>query len=61
MHLKRSLQIAAGLLACASFASGDTVFVTNFGVNTITKYDANGNGSPFTSAFVNGPNGVALD
>ncbi|MEO6969795.1 MAG: NHL repeat-containing protein, partial [Chthoniobacterales bacterium] len=61
MHLKRSLKIAAGLLACASLASADTFFVTNFGVNTITKYDANGNGSAFTGAFVNGPNGVALD
>jgi sugar lactone lactonase YvrE len=61
MHLKRSLKIAAGLLACASLASADTFFVANFGVNSITKYDANGNGSAFTGAFINGPNGVALD
>ncbi len=31
------------------------------GVNTITKYDDSGTGSPFTNAFVNGPNGLALD
>jgi sugar lactone lactonase YvrE len=61
MKLKLSLQIFCGLLALASLASADTLFVANFGVNTITKYDADGNGSPFTSEFVNGPNGVALD
>ncbi len=61
MKLKLSLQIFCGLLALASFASADTFFVANFGVNTITKYDANGNGSPFTSEFVNGPYGVAID
>lgn len=61
MKLKLSLLIAAGLLVFASLASADTFFVANFGVNTITKYDANGNSSSFTSAFVNGPNGVALD
>src|SRR6188472_4579058 len=61
MYLKRALQIAAGLLAFASLVSADTVFVADFGVNSITKYDVNGNGSPFTSQFVNGPNGLALD
>ena len=61
MNFKLSLKIAAGLLAFASLASADTFFVANFGVNSITKYDANGNGSSFTSAFVNGPNGLALD
>ncbi len=61
MHFMRSLKIAAGLLALASLASADTVFVANFGVNSITKYDVNGNGSPFTSEFINGPNGLALD
>ena len=60
MKLKLSLQHCR-----RSFARlvrfGDTFFVADFGVNSITKYDANGNGSPFTNAFVNGPNGVALD
>jgi DNA-binding beta-propeller fold protein YncE len=61
MKSKLFLKIAAGLFAFASLASADTFFVANFGVNTITKYDADGIGSPFTSAFVNGPYGVALD
>lgn len=62
MKSKLFLKIAAGLFVFASVARGDTFFVTNFGVNSITKYDASGgNGSPFTSAFVNGPNGVVLD
>jgi sugar lactone lactonase YvrE len=61
MKITFSLAIAAGLLLIASIAPADTFFVANFGVNTITKYDANGNGSPFTGAFVNGPYGVALD
>src|SRR2546423_723131 len=61
MKLKLSLQTVAGLLAFASLVSADTFFVANFGINTITKYDASGNGSSFTSTFVNGPNGIALD
>src|SRR5450432_3093286 len=62
MKSKLFLKIAAGLFVFASIARGDTFFVANFGVNTITKYDASGgNGTPFTSAFVNGPNGPALD
>ncbi|MEO7167454.1 MAG: NHL repeat-containing protein [Chthoniobacterales bacterium] len=61
MKFTLSLTLAAGLFFGASAARADTFFVTNFGVNSITQYDANGNGSAFTSAFVNGPNGVALD
>ena len=61
MKFKLSWQIFYSLFAFASLAPADTLFVANFGVNTITKYDATGNGSSFTSAFVNGPNGVALD
>ena len=61
MHLKLSLTIAAGLLAFASLAAADTFFVAEFGDGTIAKYDANGNASSFTNAFINGPNGVALD
>ena len=30
-------------------------------MNTITSYDENGFGSNFTNAFVNGPNGIAID
>ena len=49
--------------SCSSLplARADTVVVANLGVNTITKYDDSGTGSPFTNAFVNGPNGLALD
>src|SRR6266446_5337832 len=61
MKFTLSLVIAAGLLLIASVAPADTFFVANFGVNTITKYDANGSGSAFTGAFVDGPYGVALD
>ena len=61
MKLTLSLVIIAGLMLVASVSRADTFFVANFGVNTITKYDANGSGSAFTRAFVNGPNGVALD
>ncbi len=39
----------------------DSFFVTNFGINTITRYDKNGNGALFTKSFVNGPTGIALD
>ena len=62
MKPKPFLKIATALLlALAAIAHADTFFVANFGVDTISQYDANGNGSSFTSAFVNGPNGVALD
>jgi DNA-binding beta-propeller fold protein YncE len=45
-------------LACTQ---ADTFCVANFGGNSITRYDDNSSGSPFTAAFVNGPNGIALD
>ena len=61
MKLKLSLQLSIGLFALVSFASADTFFVADFGVNSITKYDANGTGSPFTNEFINGPYGVAID
>ena len=61
MKFKLISTIASSFVLLASLAQADTFFVANFGVNSITKYDANGNGSSFTSAFVNGPNGLALD
>ncbi len=61
MKSKLALIFAAGLLALVSFAQADTFYVANFGVNSITEYDDDGNASPFTDAFVNGPNGLALD
>lgn len=61
MKFKRALTIATGLLVLASLARADNFFVANSGVNSITKYDDNGAVAPFTNAFVNGPNGVALD
>ncbi len=61
MKISLSLTLAAGLLLTAVVARADHFFVANFGVNSITKYNASGNGSSFTNAFVNGPNGIALD
>ena len=61
MKFKRTLTIATGLLVLASLAQADNFFVANSGVNSITKYDDNGAGSPFTGEFVNGPYGLALD
>ncbi|MGB8340533.1 MAG: NHL repeat-containing protein [Chthoniobacterales bacterium] len=61
MKFSLASKIAAGLLLLAPLARADTVVVANLGVNTITKYDDSGIGSPFTNAFVNGPNGLALD
>src|SRR5689334_4271376 len=56
------LTIAALLLTSIGKAqASDQFFVTNLGVNTITRYDENGLGFNFTSSFVNGPNGIALD
>lgn len=61
MKSKLVLAIAVAFLVLAPLAHADSFFVANFGVNSITKYNDNGNGSNFTSAFVNGPFGVALD
>jgi len=61
MKFKRTLTISTGLLILASLAQAENFFVANSGVNSITKYDDNGAGSPFTGEFVNGPYGLALD
>src|SRR3954451_4266525 len=61
MKLKLFLQLSVALCAAVSLASADTLFVTNYGDNSITKYNADGNGSPFTGEFINGPYGVAID
>ena len=61
MKFNRTLTIATGLLILASLAQANNFFVANTGVNSITKYDDNGAVAPFTGAFVNGPNGLALD
>jgi hypothetical protein len=61
MKFKLAPTIATGLLVLASLAQADNFFVANTGVNSITKYDDNGAVAPFTSEFVNGPNGLALD
>jgi len=57
----KSLSLFAAAICLGSAVQADTFFVANFGVNTITRYDQNGAPSSFTSAFVNGPNGLALD
>ncbi len=61
MKFSLTSKIAAGLLLLAPLGRADMVVVANLGVNSITKYDDSGTGSPFTNAFVNGPNGLALD
>ena len=61
MKFKRTLTIATGLLVFASLTQADNFFVANSGVNSITKYDDNGGGSPFTGELVIGPYGLALD
>ncbi|MEO8724579.1 MAG: NHL repeat-containing protein [Acidobacteriaceae bacterium] len=57
--MKRLLCLAS-LLALTT-AQAETIFVPNAGLNSISRYDTNGNRSAFTSAFVNGPMGVVLD
>ena len=62
MKFKLSLQ----LFSCVSLSSfhspGRQFFRRRIsGVKSITKYDENGDGSPFTGEFVNGPYGLALD
>lgn len=59
-YIMKQLSLLAALLGLAS-AQADTFFVPNTGLNTISQYGDAGNASPFTSAFVNGPLGVALD
>jgi sugar lactone lactonase YvrE len=61
MKLAISLTITALLLTSMEKAGADQFFVTNLGVNTITRYDDNGFGFNFTNATVLGPNGIALD
>src|SRR4051812_14042310 len=61
MKFAFSLTLAALLFLPGTKTSADTFFVTNFGVNTITRYDENGLPANFTNSFVNGPNGIALD
>ncbi|MGI8432182.1 MAG: NHL repeat-containing protein [Chthoniobacterales bacterium] len=49
------------LLLALTGARAETFYVPNTGENTISQYDDNGNATSFTSAFVSGPIGVALD
>ena len=61
MKAKLLLTLAVLALRCHPGARADSFFVTNFGINTITRYDKNGSGSLFTKSFVNGPTGITLD
>ena len=61
MKTKLALTMVALLLPALTSSRAQNIFVTNFGSNSITEYDKDGTGTPFTSAFVNGPNGIALD
>ncbi|MGH7937085.1 MAG: NHL repeat-containing protein, partial [Bryobacteraceae bacterium] len=49
------------LLGFLPGVGADTFVLANFGTNTITEYADDGSASAFTNAYVNGPNGVALD
>ncbi len=49
------------LLLGATAARAQQFYVPITGLNTITRFDASGNATPFTSAFTSGPMGVALD
>ncbi|MGH8095062.1 MAG: NHL repeat-containing protein [Chthoniobacterales bacterium] len=42
-------------------SSGDILYLSDFGDSTVLQYDSAGNQSSFTSAFVNGATGIALD
>ncbi len=61
MKFTLSLVVAAVLAISAATGRADTFFVANFGINTITKFDENGVGSPFTNVSIIGPYGLALD
>jgi len=61
MKFALSLKIALVFCAWVSVAAADNIFVANFGIGTITKYDADGNAALFSGAFINGPSGIALD
>ncbi len=61
MRVPFALKIVLGLLLLSLPARADLFFLAESGINAITKYDANGNASSFTSAFVAGPTGIALD
>lgn len=59
--MKITLAVLAALFVSVIGAGADTFFVANTGGNTITRYDDNGDGTPFTSPALNGPIGVAID
>ena len=61
MKSQLALTIAALVLFSHLETRADSFFVSNFGINTITRYDKDGNGSLFTDSFINGPSGIALD
>ena len=61
MKLKLVLLIPALVFALLSAVWAESFYVANLGINTITKYDRDGNGSLFTESFINGPTGIALD
>ncbi|HEY3746194.1 MAG TPA: NHL repeat-containing protein, partial [Gemmatimonadaceae bacterium] len=61
MKLKFASTVAALLFLNISVVQADSFFVTNPGINTITKYDDNGTGTLFTKSYLNGPTGIALD
>lgn len=60
MKGKLFLTIAAALIITASVRA-DNIVVSIFGTNTITSFDEQGTGSPFTNLPVIGPNGLAFD
>lgn len=57
----KQLAVFAFLLFGLAHVQADTVFIPNTGLNSISQYDVNGTRFAFSSAFVPGPVGVALD
>ncbi len=59
--MNRFLAVLAALLALTGAAAADTFFVPNFGVNSVSVYDQNGNRGDFTNPNLLGPTGIAID
>ncbi|HEY1583769.1 MAG TPA: NHL repeat-containing protein, partial [Chthoniobacterales bacterium] len=54
-------EIAPPTPKAAIAQSSPMLYVADFGINTILRYDLTGTQTIFTNDFVNGPNGIALD
>src|SRR6266487_3940436 len=61
----KAVYLSLGALGVFLFGSvathADTFYVSNYGDNTIEKFDSAGNASLFASSGLNGPTGLAFD